>query len=41
MTLPVLQEEDLDEVLSTVDLSEYNFDLKQYLLYRYNQIKNL
>ena len=41
MTLPVLQEEDLDEVLSTVDLTEYNFDLKQYLLYRYNQIKNL
>ena len=36
-----LSEKDIDEVLSSVDLSEYSFNLKEYLSYRYNLIKGV
>lgn len=41
MDIPLLNEDDLDEILSKVDLSEYDFDLKGYLLYRYNILKSV
>ena len=41
MDIPLLNEDDLDEILSKVDLSEYEFNLKEYLLYRYDKIKSV
>ena len=37
----VITKEDIDDILSNVDLSEYDFDLKEYLLFRYNIIKDV
>ncbi len=36
-----LNEEDVDEILTHIDLSEYTFNLKEYLLYRYNLVKGV
>ena len=38
MNKPLLLNKDLDDVLSKLDLSDYAFDVKGYLLYRYNII---
>ena len=38
MNKPLLLKKDLDDVLSKLDLSDYTFDVKEYLLYRYNII---
>ena len=38
MNRPLLLNKDLDDVLSKLDLSDYTFDVKGYLLYRYNII---
>ena len=37
----MITEENINDVLSNVDLSEYDFDLKEYLLFRYNIIKDV
>ena len=39
MSLPILKEEDIDEILSQLDIKEFGVNLKDYLLYRYNLIK--
>jgi hypothetical protein len=39
MSLPILKEKDIDDVLSQVDIKEFNVDLKSYLVFRYNLIK--
>ena len=36
-----LNEEDVDEILTHIDLSEYTFNLKEYLLYRYDLVKGV
>lgn len=41
ISLNPLTEQIIDEILSKVDLSEYNFDLKGYILYRYECIKDI
>ena len=41
MTPLVVTEKDINDILSNIDLSEYNFNLKEYLLYRYNIIKSV
>ena len=37
----VLNEKDIDDIVSVIDLSEYKFNLKEYLIYRYNLIKGV
>ena len=41
MDVPLLNENDLDDILSKVDLSEYDFDLRGYLLFRYYNLKSV
>lgn len=41
INVPLLNENDLDDILSKVDLSEYDFDLRGYLLFRYYNLKSV
>lgn len=41
MDCPKLDEKKIDNLLEKVDLKDYNFDLKGYLLFRYNVIKDV
>ena len=41
MDVPLLNENDLDDILSKADLSEYDFDLRGYLLFRYYNLKSV